>query len=201
MNVGKTLLIGLFSVSIAHAQSPAPAATSLQDQFVELKNDANTFQDYKVVKKVRLDSFWNTVTDSLNAHHEELTATHQQVGTLRGEVSGLKTQLNEQVSRVETLEYEKARLNFLGLDLMKDTYSTVVWGLIFALLIATLVALYRYRMSHRITANTRRDHLQLQAEFEEFRRRTHEREVRIKRELQTERNRVEEMKQKLPIYR
>ncbi|MGB3617166.1 MAG: hypothetical protein WBA12_03550 [Catalinimonas sp.] len=205
------LLVTLSAVP-AGAQAPAaenaPATATespvgppaLQEQYTSLRDGSNSYQDYKVIKRVQLDAFWRTVTDSLEERRAQIATAQAQIEGHAAEVSGLQTQIVEQTERITTLEYEKERFSWMGLDVLKDTYSTAVWGLIGILFITALFALFRYRQSHRLIAGSRRDYDQLRAELEDFRRRTHEREVRIKRELQTERNRVEELKQKLPIY-
>ena len=38
----------------------------LEEQFKELRDNAETFKVYKVIKQTELNSFWNTVTDSIN---------------------------------------------------------------------------------------------------------------------------------------
>ena len=200
MSVVKSLLIGLFFISVASLYAAPPAAT-LKQQFEELKEGSNSYQDYKVVKETRLNAFWHTVADTLAQYQQQVAANRKQISELSQEVAVVKGQLNEQQSQVSSLEHDKARITFLGMDLLKNTYTTVVWLLIGTLFVTLLTLLYRFRISHRITAGTQRDHAHLQEEFEEFRKRAHEREVRIKRELQTERNRVEEIKQKLPIYK
>jgi septal ring factor EnvC (AmiA/AmiB activator) len=68
--------------------------------------------------------------------------------------------------------------------------------LIFALLIAALVLYFRFQSANRITQQTRKEYQTLQSEFDEHRQRTRENETKLKRDLQTEINRVEELKGK-----
>jgi septal ring factor EnvC (AmiA/AmiB activator) len=85
-------------------------------------------------------------------------------------------------------------MEFLGIGLTKGTYIVFTWVLIFALLIAVLVLYFRFNSANKITLQTRKEYASLQSEFEGHRQRARETETKLKRDLQTEINRIEEMK-------
>ena len=65
-----TILIAVVSTSTAQ---------TLQEQFSTLKEDAETFKVYKVIKQTELNDFWASVTDSVNSSKRLISEEKQNV--------------------------------------------------------------------------------------------------------------------------
>lgn len=181
----------------AQEEEAASESNSLDDQFNDLKKSSNNYQDYKVVKKVSLDRFWTTVADTLDKNNEEIKNLKEEVKSLKAEVASLQSQVSE---RDESLAEQKSlidNMEFLGVPISKGTYKTITWVIIFALLIIAAILYFRFNKANKITVETRKEFETLQNEFDAHRQKSRENETKIKRELQTELNRVEELKMKL----
>lgn len=61
------------------------------------------------------------------------------------------------------------------------------------LFVLLVVAVYQYKLTRDTTRRTQINFMQLQEEMEELRKTSLEKERRLRRELQTERNMIEEM--------
>ena len=185
------------SIAVFAQDDNAPESNSLDDQFNELKKSSNNYQDYKVVKKVSLDRFWSSVADTLEENNAEIKNLKEEVKSLKAEVSSLKSQVSE---RDESLAEQKSlidNMEFLGVPISKSTYKTLTWIIIFALLLIAVILYFRYNKANKVTVETRKEFESLQNEFDAHRQKSRENETKIKRDLQTELNRVEELKMKL----
>lgn len=167
---------------------------TLKGQFDEMKSKSNNYQDYKVVKETTLDAFWKSVRDSLALDRVTVLENNQEIASLKAEVATLQDQLAKRDGELNDQTHQIEHMDFLGIALTKSTYIAFTWILIFTLLIVSVVLYIRFNSAHRVTVNTKREYDTLQGEFDVHRQRTRESETKLKRELQTELNRVEELK-------
>ncbi|MCA1761704.1 MAG: hypothetical protein LC664_01705, partial [Flavobacteriales bacterium] len=191
------LLLCLFTTAVFSQEEDSNDSNSLDDQFNELKKSSNNYQDYKVVKKVSLDEFWTSVADTLKKNNNEINSLNEEVKSLKAEVSSLQSQVAE---RDESMAEQKSlidNMEFLGIPISKGSYKTFTWIIIFALLIIALILYFRFNKANKVTVATRKEFESLQNEFDAHRQKSRENETKLKRELQTELNRVEELKMKL----
>ena len=168
--------------------------TTLDQQFQELKKKSNDYQDYEVIKKYTLNQFWNMVQDSVNDLKSDINDLQASLNNQEKEVNELTQQMQEQKSALEASQYESARMNFLGMLIRKDVFMTTT-GIILGVLLVTLIVIgMKFRMNEKLTKRKKRDFEELSAEFEEYRKIVRQREIKIKRELQTVQNKLEEQR-------
>lgn len=182
----------------AQAQdAPAGSANSLAGQFREMKESANNYQEYKVVKERNLDTFWKSVQDTLAARERQMLEFQQQIREQQQEITRQSQEIQERAAAVASSEHEKAHINVLGMDIRKESYITFNWVVIGILVLLLAVVLFNHRNSKRFAVRKRSEHEMLEQEFQEYKNRSRERETRLMRELQTERNNVDELNQQL----
>ncbi len=181
----------------AQAQTPATEGNSLSRQFRDLKESSNNYQEYKVVRERNLDLFWKNVQDTLAARQRQMLEAKQQIQEQQQEISRQGLEIKERTEAVSESEYEKAHIQVLGMDVRKETYKTFNWVVIGILLLIVAIALYNHRNSKRFAQRKRTDLEMLEQEFQDFKNRSRERETKLMRELQTERNAVEDLNQQL----
>ncbi len=186
----------LFFFTAAKAQDTADDNT-LQKQFDDMKTRSNNYQIYKVVKVTDLDSFWSSAKDTLKSERKEIIQMRSEINALKAEVNSLQAQVNERDNTLEEQEYQIEHMSFLGIPLTKSAYITFTWVLIFGLLIAAIVFYARFHGAHKVTSQTQSEMKKVQEEFDLHRQRTRDNETKLKRDLQTEINRVEELKAQL----
>ena len=82
----------------------------------------------------------------------------------------------------------KNSINFFGIPLEKDIYSSIVWGIILVLGVLLIVFISKFAKSNSTTRSTLKDFEDLQNEYEEYRTKSIEREQKVRRQLQDEIN-------------
>jgi len=198
----KIKVIGLLTATLfltlsTVAQSENDSANSLFDQFEDLKKKSNNYQNYEVVDKAVLGEFWNNIDDSLRVQKDEIASLKKDLAATQKNVSQLEGQISERDSKITEQTELIDNMSFLGIQIGKGTYVTFTWAIIFVLIILVLIVYFRFKKANKVTTETRKEFNTLQAEFEAHRQRARENETKIKRDLQTEINRVEELKEKL----
>ena len=166
----------------------------LQEQFVYLKDESNAYKDKKIIREVRLNRFWTNVKDSLAQVRQQLTATQAKVNSQGTEIGSLNETIAAQQQTVNASEHASTHISVMGIDMLKNSFLSFFWITASVLTLLLLVALYQYRNSKQVTSKTQYNLRAIQRELEDFRKKSLEKERKLRRELQTERNRVEELK-------
>ncbi|NND78185.1 MAG: tRNA (guanine-N1)-methyltransferase [Flavobacteriales bacterium] len=195
----KNVAILLFTVIISStyfAQEPTaydPSKATLKEQFDEMYRKSNNYQDYKVVKKVRLNAYWKNISDTLKTLNVKITDHAKKINEQANEISILKNSAQEAEDNISTLTAEKDGISFMGSLWSKSKYKTTMWTIVFALLAGLAFAIIRFLNSNRITKNTRTKLAQVEGEFDTYRKTAIQREQEIKRELQDYINKVADL--------
>lgn len=188
-----TILLGTFLITLspAFAQTEEQDAT-LKSTFNDLIENSETFQQYKVIPIVKMNSFGKQLTDTIQGYKvvisEEISAknkANQKVDSLKSVVSDLETELKETQLMVDGIM-------FLGMPMNKSGYTIMVWSIIFVLLAGIIIVYVLFLNSNRVTKQTKVEKNRVDNELEELRKASHEKQVKIKRELQTALNKLEE---------
>ena len=170
------------------------AQDSLNNKYKALIESSETFNQYKVIPRTSLDAFWSEVMDSLQESSQsidELLGSNQvQADTIRNLTSALgnvEEQLNESLTQNDSI-------SFLGLGLSKGTYHILVWSIIFVVVVLAVICYMMFAKSNRVTSRAKKELDTLQLAYDEHKNQSREKQVKLKRELQTALNTIEEMK-------
>lgn len=196
--VMRIILLAFFAaISVAGSAQEVEESNTLNNQYKELKSKSNNYQIYKVVKETSLDEFWSSVQDTIRNERTQVQSLQKELSSSKKEVNDLNAQVAQRDASIEEQEYNIEHMSFLGIPLTKGTYVTFTWILIFMLFFAAMILYFRFIGANKTTTQTKKEMESLQNEFEGHRQRTRENETKLKRDLQTELNRVEELKAQL----
>ncbi len=171
-----------------------PADATLNEQFNRLKESSNTYNNFKIIREAKLNTFWTGVTDSIAATKNQLQLTQTKVNDLQAELEGIKKSIAAKDKELAAHQHAITHISVLGIDIPKENFIYTFWGVISFLVLALLIIGYRFRENNRVTATTRKENTTLKEDMEEFKKRSLEKEQKLRRELQTERNTVEELR-------
>ena len=189
------LIWGAIAQEATTEEEPSgPVATTLNEQFKQLKESSNTYNNFKIVREGTLNTFWAGVTDSIAATKNQLQLTQAKVNELQAELEGIKKSIAAKDKELAEHQHAITHISVLGIDIPKENFIYTFWGVISFLVLALLIIGYRFRENNRVTATTRRENTALKEDMEEFKKRSLEKEQKLRRELQTERNTVEELR-------
>jgi hypothetical protein len=189
------ILLLFTAVTSSSAQdSLATVDKSLAGQYREIiQKSKNNAQGFKIVNPARLSSFNKSFSDSLRQTRRNLTeaqnkiaAQSKTISSLQGDVSTKDKSLAESRARVDDI-------SLLGISVSKSTYNWIMWGLVILLGAGFAFVLfqsggYRKEARYRIKLFS-----ELSDEFQQFKTKSNDKEKRLARELQTEKNRVDEL--------
>jgi preprotein translocase subunit SecF len=167
---------------------------NLEGQFEYLMKKSTTYQDYKVIKVVGINQFWDNVNDTIRVIHSNYYGAQKEITGLKVELASTKDTLDVTSTALEESNYGRDRISFLGIPLLKGAYNSLVWGIILLLIVIVVVLFIRFMKSNSITKNTNKEYNKLEEDFEAYKKNSRENEINLKRELQTAHNTIEDLR-------
>ncbi|MDB5029806.1 MAG: hypothetical protein JWP71_527 [Mucilaginibacter sp.] len=163
--------------------APAPIDKSLNGQYQYLLTKVYRAQQPFV------EAMWKTFMDTLKTTRNQLKDVHEKLNQQSKIISGLQTDVS---NRDQTL-LQTDTISLFGISLSKTSYNLIMWGLVVAIGIIAAVVIaqsggYRKEATYRTTLYN-----ELEEEFKAYKAKTNEKEKKLARELQTERNKVDEL--------
>tara|TARA_B110000977_G_C10984517_1_gene457434 strand:+ start:87 stop:689 length:603 start_codon:yes stop_codon:yes gene_type:complete len=174
--------------SLSFAQEPLIEDYSLSAQFDKLYRTSSSYQAYKVVGKEKYLQLKQNVLDSLKMAQRKISAqnnllTAEKESNQRNQEALQKTSLELQTS-VQKGNYT----SFLGLQVKKTNYSLSLWTLILALILTLLYFIFKFSSNNILSNKAQSDLKDMDFEYEQYRKKSIEREQKLRRALQDEIN-------------
>ncbi|MFZ6053218.1 tRNA (guanine-N1)-methyltransferase [Halocola ammonii] len=161
----------------------------LQNQFEYLIEESNNYQQYEVIPKDWMQTFKASLKDSLAAISTEIKDLNSQIDEQEETISSLETKLKGTEGELAETQNAMDSMNFVGtVPMKKPFYRVVIWSIIGGLLLLLLIFIFRFNRSNSVTKDVKGKLAELQDEMEQQKKRALEREQKLSRELQDERN-------------
>jgi len=188
----------LLAGQAAFAQTPVtpadPKKPGLAEQYFQLKKSSSTFEDYKVIKEYALDVMWKSISDSIREERLKIRKANEQIATLQNDINTLRASLKMKEDSMQDVEFASTHISVFGVDFTKTMFLVIVALVVagFVLLIAAMTGRLKwmyYAMKEKMDGLN-----MITTEYEEFKRKALEKQMKLSRELQNERNKLSEVK-------
>ena len=187
------LFVGIFSFGKAQTSESAKDM-NLHDQFKTMVDKSETYNDYKVIKQSKLTEFMGLIKDSISVLNRSKKDAYAKIVSQETKLEALNTAILEKDEIIANNDEEKSTISVLGMRMNKLSYSII--SLILPLLLLIIIGGLVVKLQHnnRVTNQARADLERVEKEYESHKRNTLETQMKLKRELQTERNKLLEFK-------
>jgi hypothetical protein len=184
------LIITLLIAGTLQAQD----AANLHSQYGHMKQKSQTFKDYKVIKETTLDAFWRGVEDSIAAVKSRLTQAEQEITSFNSRFAEAEADIKKREEAVAEIIFDSDHITVLGISFHKVAFISLA-GIVVAALVGLLVFSFTRAQFLRQSLKEKSEALLvLTSEHEEYKHRAVEKQMKLSRELQSERNKVQELK-------
>lgn len=188
INIFAIFLIAISSVSFS--QEEIIDSNSVENQFDEIYRTSTTYQTYKVIGKDKYQELKKNVLDSLKNTKGLIT---EKENLLRTEINNIKKTKNL-LSKTQ-LDLKKANkkensISLFGAQLSKTNYNLLLWSIIIVSLLALFYFIFKFFKSNILTKEAQNNLLYIEQEFEKYRKKSIEREQKLRRQLQDEINKL-----------
>lgn len=183
------LIPGLNFFKLYSQETPARLTLdkgSIENSFNYVIKNASPYEDSKVVKSWWLWRLRSYTLDSLNVYRDSITYFQNLVEMRDTHIDSLMANLQKTGKSLKNTLKEKDTLAFLGINMSKMTYNSIMWSLIAILVIALAIVFLLFKRSNAVTVRVKSDLSEINEEFEAHRKRALEREQKIAREMYDE---------------
>jgi hypothetical protein len=191
------LLIGLMVSTVGFSQASTEALQgeehTLRERYFIMKSKSQSYGNYKVIKESVLDGVWKIMQDTIAGKNASIKAANANINTLKSQLSSTEKTLSAKEQSMAEILHSSTHITVLGIDLPKGAFISIaaitVAGLLALLgLIIARMKLQSKNLSERNLAVTA-----LTNEFDEYKHRAMDRQTKLSRELQDERNKLQAM--------
>ncbi len=163
-------------------------ADPVRQEFNELIENSNNYQEYKVVNYDALVGLRDNTYRHLQKLQDEIKAKEEAADEQDEEIASLEDELKATKANLQKINEEKDAIMFLGMPFSKGSYMALMWGVVAILLIALVVFIFRFKAANSTTRDARKKLEETEREFDTYRTKALEKEQRLGRMLQDERN-------------
>jgi hypothetical protein len=178
----------LFSLTVIQAQESSTQSRSIDETIEDILITSNRYQDYKVIKRARIDRLREEIADSLKQYKNTIGSLEAGIDEREATITELQQSLRSIEADLNESRKKEVGIYLFGWQLKKTSYNYIMLGVIGLLLILLLTFVTKYRSSNAQTRTAREKLADIEAEFETHRQRSLEREQQIRRKLQDELN-------------
>lgn len=182
------------STAIDSTQKVQVADPSIKGQYESLLYRSKTYYGYKLVNPARLSSFYQNVTDSIRKERTTGKTVQARIAGQAQTIDSLNNLIKGKESSLESSNSKADEISFLGIPFNKSTYNMIVWAIIVVLALALVfVVISSGKNIHEAKYRTEL-YEEVSKEYQTFKVKANDKEKRLARELQDERNKLDELK-------
>lgn len=178
----------LFSVHLSAQDSVQVHKNTLNNQMIEAFEKSNSYQEYKVIKKSQLATLKRSVLDSVATLEKQIATQQNDLEAQKSEIDSLSKSLKTTQEQLAESKQKEDGIELFGVLTSKSTYNAIMWGVIILLFFVGGFLFYRFLNSHKVTKAAQLKMAEIEIELEDHRRKSLEREQKLRRKLQDEIN-------------
>lgn len=165
---------------------------SLNGQYQFMLKKSKSLYGAKLINPNRLSSLWKSVNDTLKKERKQLQEARKEIKTQAGNISNLKGEVTGKESSLANATASVNEIKFLGISFNKGTYNTIVWSIIIVLGIGLAFIIFQSgKLRHEAKYRTEL-YQEVADEFQAHKVKAKDKEMKLARELQDERNKWDE---------
>lgn len=138
-------------------------------------------------------ALWKNMRDTLNTERRKLKEAQAQLSTQTKDISGLKADVSTKDQTISESNAKRDQISLLGIPLTKASYNLLMWGLVIAFGAIAAIVIARSGAHSREAKYRIKLYEELDEEYKTYKSKANEKEKKLARELQTERNKLDEL--------
>ncbi len=167
---------------------------SLNGQYQFMLSRSKTINGYKLINPGRLAGVWQSALDTIKKERTEFKKVNAKLSEQEKTITNLQSEINGQEHTLNTSNAKMNEISFIGIAFEKTTYHIIVWSIIVLLGLALFVVIIRSAKNIIEAKHRTQLYDEITAEYQAFKSKSNEQQRKLARELQDERNIVEELR-------
>ncbi|MFZ1807121.1 MAG: hypothetical protein WAU36_07870 [Cyclobacteriaceae bacterium] len=169
-------------------------AKTLKERYVVMKDKSETFNEYKVIKEYILDGMWKLTTDSIKKVHSDLAEAKAEAAQLQMSLDAAMAAVQQKENSMAEVEHAATHISVLGMDFSKGFFIGLVGFAFLGMILLVGIVTGRLKMIYQSLKEKMEMENMISKEFENYKRKALDKQMKLSRELQNERNKMAEMR-------
>ena len=161
---------------------------TIENQFTKIYRLSNNWQEYKMIKRNQFVSFQKNILDSVVDLKKDIVSKQLKIDNHSKSSNALKEEIKSLKENLSLSIEKEDAISFLGMSLRKGTYNSILWGIISFLLITLSFFIFKFSNSYVVTKEAKDSLTDVENEFEQYKKKSIEKEQKLRRQLQDEIN-------------
>ncbi|HEY5918574.1 MAG TPA: hypothetical protein VIU13_14255 [Chryseolinea sp.] len=191
------LFIGLLVSTVGFSQASTEALQgeelTLRERFTIMKSKSQSYGNYKVIKESVLDGVWKITQDTIAGKNTAIKTANTNINNLKSQLSAAEKTLTAKEQSMAEILHSSTHINVIGIDLPKGAFISIAAITVAALLGLLGLIIARMKLQSKSLAERNLAVSALTHEFDEYKHRAMDRQTKLSRELQDERNKLQAM--------
>jgi len=193
----KFILVLLVSISLSISSQEVEQIqedTSINGQFDKIYRTSTTYKPagtnkkYKVINLLNYQQLKANVLDSLKKLEKEISKQESLLNSEREQTQKTNQLLTKTQSDLVASNKKENSISLFGIQLSKMNYNLLLWSIIIIALLLLFYFIFKFFRSNSLTKEAQNNLVDVEQEFEQHRKKSLEREQKLRRELQDEIN-------------
>ncbi len=164
-------------ISMGYSQNLIPemnSQSSLEEQLDYMEEHTRIYENFRAIREDMFQKLKSNITDSISASKKKIQNLNSLNYSINNSYDSLQASLETTKTRLDEITLTKESVPFLGMDVNKKTYNSIMWTLVFGLIILLAVGYFLFNRNRIVTVNTKKDLEDMKVEFEKYRKTTRE---------------------------
>ena len=167
---------------------------TLDERYQVMKARGQTYEDYKVIKEFVLDGVWKITKDSIRSNKMLQQTGRETIAKLETELKHSQGALQQKEADQAGIVFDSTHISLLGISMTKGMFLGLVALVVLGLFLLLGLMFGRLKIM-QVSLQEKTDLANsTNSEFEEYKRKSLDKQTKLSRELQNERNKLLELK-------
>jgi hypothetical protein len=140
-----------------------------------------------------VSALWKNLQDTLKTERRNLKEAKAKLAAQTQDITGLKTDVATKSQTLSESNAKRDEINLAGISFTKATYNLMMWGLVIVFGLTAAIVIARSGAHSREAKYRIKLYNELDEEYKAYKVKSNEKEKKLARELQTERNKLDEL--------
>jgi hypothetical protein len=140
-----------------------------------------------------ISALWKNFSDTLNATRRKLNEAGAKLSTQTKTADSLAADIKAKEENLSASNAKVDSVSLLGIPLTKSTYNWIMWGLVAGFGAIAVIVIARSGAHSREASYRTKLYNELEEDYKTYKAKANEKEKKLARELQTERNKLDEL--------
>ena len=140
-----------------------------------------------------ISALWKNFSDTLSASRRKLNEASAKLSTQTKTADSLAADIKAKEENLSASNAKADSVSLVGIPLTKSTYNWIMWGLVVGFGAIAVIVIARSGAHSREASYRTKLYNELEEDYKTYKAKANEKEKKLARELQTERNKLDEL--------